>query len=220
MVRRSLPAIDESATLPALKEGVIVDRDRWGRPWIRAKSVEDLVTAQGYVMAQDRLWQMDLMRRAAGGELAEIFGEVALDVDKENRTLGMRAAARAGCSRFVAGDSRAPRFLRAGREPIYRGALEAPAHRVHRARLQTASVDARGHLSHQLVHVQDAHFHMEGKAQPAVDRRESWTRARARPFRGGFTAGSFHRRRRNSGVATSETESVRPGCGSSTHGRR
>src|SRR5208282_6120840 len=80
-------------SVPALKEGVVVDRDQWGRPWIRAKSVEDLVTAQGYVTAQDRLWQMDLLRRAAAGDLAEIFGEIALDIDKENRTLGMRVAA-------------------------------------------------------------------------------------------------------------------------------
>jgi penicillin G amidase len=92
-VQRALPTLDGSVSVPVLKEGVIVDRDQWGRPWIRAKSVEDLVTAQGYVMAQDRLWQMDLLRRAAGGDLAEIFGEVALDTDKENRTLGMRVAA-------------------------------------------------------------------------------------------------------------------------------
>jgi penicillin G amidase len=93
MVRRSLPTLDGNVTVPALKESVTVDRDHWGRPWIRAKSVEDLVTAQGYVMAQDRLWQMDLLRRASAGDLSEIFGEVALDVDKENRTLGMRVAA-------------------------------------------------------------------------------------------------------------------------------
>ena len=93
VVQRALPTLDGSVSVPALKEGVIVDRDQWGRPWIRAKSVEDLVTAQGYVTAQDRLWQMDLLRRAAGGDLSEIFGEIALDVDKENRTLGMRVAA-------------------------------------------------------------------------------------------------------------------------------
>jgi penicillin amidase len=97
LVHRALPMLDGAVTVPELREGVIVDRDQWGRPWIRAKSVEDLVMAQGYVMAQDRLWQMDLLRRAAAGELAEIFGPVALEFDKENRTLGMRLAAqRAG----------------------------------------------------------------------------------------------------------------------------
>jgi penicillin amidase len=93
VVRRSLPKLDGSVSVAGLRDGVIVDRDQWGRPWIRAKSAEDLVTAQGYVTAQDRLWQMDLLRRAAAGELSEIFGSLTLEFDKENRTLGMREAA-------------------------------------------------------------------------------------------------------------------------------
>lgn len=93
VVERPLPSLDGTALVLGLRDGVIVDRDQWGRPWIRAKSERDMVVAQGYVMAQDRLWQMDLLRRAAGGDLAEIFGEVALDYDKENRTLGMHEAA-------------------------------------------------------------------------------------------------------------------------------
>jgi penicillin G amidase len=112
IVRRPLPTLDGSLNVAGLKAGAIVDRDEWGRPWIRANSVEDLVTAQGYVMAQDRLWQMDLLRRASGGDLSEIFGEVALDFDKENRTLGMREAA----ERAVADSS-----------PEIRGLLEAYA---------------------------------------------------------------------------------------------
>src|ERR1700723_1620407 len=92
-VHRPLPRLDGQITMAGLKEGVIVDRDQWGRPWIRAKSVEDLVTAQGYVMAQDRLWQMDLLRRAAAGDLAEIFGEVARGFAKKTPTPGMRQAA-------------------------------------------------------------------------------------------------------------------------------
>jgi penicillin amidase len=93
MVHRALPKLDGSISIAGLRDGVIVDRDQWGRPWIRAKSVEDLVMAQGYVTAQDRLWQMDLLRRAAAGDLSEIFGSVALEFDKENRTLGLRQAA-------------------------------------------------------------------------------------------------------------------------------
>ena len=92
-VRRPLARLDGSVAIGGLKDGVIVDRDGWGRPWIRAKSLQDVVTAQGYVMAQDRLWQMDLLRRAAGGDLSEIFGDVGLAYDRENRTLGMRQAA-------------------------------------------------------------------------------------------------------------------------------
>src|SRR5271156_5774328 len=93
VVRRPLARLGGSVGVGGLKDGVIVDRDGWGRPWIRAKSLQDVVTAQGYVMAQDRLWQMDLLRRAAGGDLSEIFGEVGLAYDRENRTLGMRQAA-------------------------------------------------------------------------------------------------------------------------------
>ncbi|MFY9733362.1 MAG: penicillin acylase family protein, partial [Candidatus Acidiferrales bacterium] len=92
-VHRPLPRLDGQITVAGLKEGVIVDRDQWGRPWIRAKSTEDLVMAQGYVMAQDRLWQMDLLRRAAAGDLSEIVGPLALKIDEENRILGMRQAA-------------------------------------------------------------------------------------------------------------------------------
>jgi penicillin G amidase len=93
VVRRPLPQLDGSIAIGGLKDGVIVDRDAWGRPWIRAKSLQDLVTAQGFVMAEDRLWQMDLLRRAAGGDLSEIFGELGLTYDRENRTLGMRHVA-------------------------------------------------------------------------------------------------------------------------------
>ncbi len=92
-VHRPLPRLDGQITMAGLKDGVIVDRDQWGRPWIRAKSTGDLVMAQGYVMAQDRLWQMDLLRRAAAGDLSEIVGPAALKIDEENRILGMRQAA-------------------------------------------------------------------------------------------------------------------------------
>ena len=73
IVHRSLPTLDGQVAVGGLKAGVIVDRDHMGRPWIRAKSMEDLVTAQGYVMAQDRLWQMDLLRRAAAGDIGNCW---------------------------------------------------------------------------------------------------------------------------------------------------
>jgi len=72
-IYRPLPQIDGSASLPGLEHAVTVDRDLWGVPHIRAASVEDLAEAQGYVMAQDRLWQMDLLRRAARGQLSEVL---------------------------------------------------------------------------------------------------------------------------------------------------
>jgi penicillin amidase len=77
-------------TLPAagLKESVTIRRDGRGIPYIEAKSEADLYFAQGYTMAQDRLWQMDLLRRVAGGETAEIFGATALEEDKRWRKFG------------------------------------------------------------------------------------------------------------------------------------
>jgi penicillin amidase len=92
-VYRPLPQIDGTASLPGLQHEVTVERDRWGVPHIRAASVEDLAEAQGYVMAQDRLWQMDLLRRVARGQLSEILGEKTLAIDKNFRTLGFSRAA-------------------------------------------------------------------------------------------------------------------------------
>jgi penicillin G amidase len=71
-------------------------RDAHGVPHIRASSLEDLMFAQGYVTAQDRLWQMDLSRRIAQGRLSELFGSRTLRSDIENRTLGMEQAAERG----------------------------------------------------------------------------------------------------------------------------
>jgi len=59
----------------------------------RGRSLEDLFFAQGYVTAQDRLWQMDVMRRFGAGELSEVLGEGTLKIDREQRILGLRAAA-------------------------------------------------------------------------------------------------------------------------------
>ncbi len=92
-IYRPLPRLDGSINLPGLQKDVVVERDNWGIPHIRANSVEDMVEAQGYVMAQDRLWQMDLLRRVARGQLSEILGKATLDIDKEFRTFGFGRAA-------------------------------------------------------------------------------------------------------------------------------
>ena len=91
-VYRPLPQLDDALVLPGLKSAVTVERDNWGVPHIRAASVEDLAEAQGYVMAQDRLWQMDLLRRAARGQLSEILGPATLKIDKDFRTLNFGRA--------------------------------------------------------------------------------------------------------------------------------
>jgi penicillin amidase len=72
---------------------VRVLRDEQGVPTIAAATLEDLFFAQGYVTAQDRLWQMDIMRRASAGELSEIIGEDTLKMDREQRILGLRVVA-------------------------------------------------------------------------------------------------------------------------------
>lgn len=94
-VRQALPQVDGTLALPGLQAEVVAERDALGVPVITASSLEDLALAQGYVTAQDRLWQMDLTRRVAAGELAEIVGRAALATDIENRTYGFRQAAEA-----------------------------------------------------------------------------------------------------------------------------
>jgi penicillin amidase len=92
-LQASLPQIDGSLAVGGLTSPVSVERDGHGVPHIRAGSLDDLVFAQGYITAQDRLWQMDMLRRHAAGELAEILGSSMLDHDRLQRTLQIRAAA-------------------------------------------------------------------------------------------------------------------------------
>jgi penicillin amidase len=92
-LRESLPAVDGRLVAPGLSAPVTVLRDEHGVPHLRAGSMDDLVFAQGYVTAQDRLWQMDALRRHAAGELAEILGKSMIEHDRAQRTLQIRAAA-------------------------------------------------------------------------------------------------------------------------------
>ncbi len=93
--KRSLPQVKGSLTLQGLGAAVEVLRDRWGIPHIYAQSQADLFFAQGFVTAQDRLWQMELFRRTAQGKLSEVIGAVALDTDRASRTFGFARLARA-----------------------------------------------------------------------------------------------------------------------------
>jgi penicillin amidase len=81
--------------LPGLKKAVKVRRDERGIAYVEAEDELDLYFAQGYVTASDRLWQMDLFRRSARGELSEIFGKAALEEDKRRRTYGFTHVAEA-----------------------------------------------------------------------------------------------------------------------------
>ena len=89
----ALPQLDGRLPVSGLTSMVTVTRDGHGVPTIEAAGLEDLFFAQGYVTAQDRLWQMDVLRRFGGGELSEILGEDLLKVDREQKVLGLRAAA-------------------------------------------------------------------------------------------------------------------------------
>jgi penicillin amidase len=92
-VRNSLPQIDGSLTIAGLSAPVTIQRDNHGVPHIRAASVDDLVIAQGFVTAQDRLWQMETLRRHASGTLAEILGSDLVKHDHTQRILQIGAAA-------------------------------------------------------------------------------------------------------------------------------
>jgi len=94
IARAALPQLDGSIKVNGLSAAVKVTRDSHGVPAIEAATLDDLFFAQGYVTAQDRLWQMDIMRRFGSGELSEILGEDTLKIDREQRILGLRAAAR------------------------------------------------------------------------------------------------------------------------------
>ena len=92
-LRRFLPQTDGSARVAGLHGPVEIVRDRWGVPHIYAEDEDDLFFAQGYVHAQDRLWQMELQRRLGSGRLSEILGEPTLEVDRFVRTVGLNRAA-------------------------------------------------------------------------------------------------------------------------------
>jgi penicillin G amidase len=90
MFHRPQPKAKGHLPLKGLKEPVEVIRDRWGVPHIYSASTEDVFFAQGFVHAQERMWQLDFNRRLVAGRLSEILGAVALPLDRWMRTLRMR----------------------------------------------------------------------------------------------------------------------------------
>jgi penicillin G amidase len=91
----SLPILDGKKTLFGLSHTVTVERDASGVPTIVAKNRLDVAVAVGFIHAQERFFQMDLLRRNSAGELSSLFGELALDYDKSIRTHRFRERARA-----------------------------------------------------------------------------------------------------------------------------
>jgi penicillin amidase len=93
VARAALPQLDGDLHLAGLSAPVIVRRDAHGVPHIEAATQEDLFVAQGYITAQDRLWQMDAYRRNANGELAEVMGSSLVKHDIAQRVLQFRNTA-------------------------------------------------------------------------------------------------------------------------------
>lgn len=92
-MQRAAPQYAGELRLAGFKAPVTVLRDARGVPHVYAESLDDLLFAQGYLTAEERFWQMDGLRRTARGELAEVLGRRFLEMDKDNRTLGLGDAA-------------------------------------------------------------------------------------------------------------------------------
>lgn len=93
VMTKSLPRVEGEASVAGLSADVEIFRDPAGIPHIIASSEYDAYVAAGYVHAQDRLWQMDLLRRYGSGRLAEVLGSEAVPIDRLMRTIGIRRLA-------------------------------------------------------------------------------------------------------------------------------
>ncbi|WP_313205463.1 penicillin acylase family protein, partial [Stenotrophomonas sp.] len=91
LLRGSLAGLEGEQALPGLAAPVSIERDALGVVTITAGSQADAMRALGHVHAQERYFEMDLMRRSAAGELSALFGPVAIDADKRMRVHRLRA---------------------------------------------------------------------------------------------------------------------------------
>jgi len=106
-LQTSKPVYSGESTLTGLKEQVEVLYDEYGVPHIYATNEEDAYFALGYVHAQDRLFQMEMLRRAAGGRLSEVLGPDLINVDKLFRTLGLNQFAKEHAAKYLSGNTAA-----------------------------------------------------------------------------------------------------------------
>ena len=91
--RASLPELDGSLDVAGISDPVKLERDENGNATITASNRTDLSYVTGFLHAQERFFQMDLSRRNAAGELSELFGSLAMEVDRENRLHRFRSRA-------------------------------------------------------------------------------------------------------------------------------
>jgi penicillin G amidase len=101
--RRSIPPLDGRLPLAGLRMAVSVQFDAFAVPHVFARSDEDAWLSVGYLQARDRMWQMELYRRAASGRLSEVLGEATIAVDRRFLVLGLRRAAEAEWQRVTPG---------------------------------------------------------------------------------------------------------------------
>ena len=99
-MRASLPQLEGTAAIPGLSAGVVIERDALGVPTVTGATRLDVAQALGWLHAQDRFFQMDLMRRRAAGELAALFGSKAVPADQAARTHGFRRTATEDIAKF------------------------------------------------------------------------------------------------------------------------
>ncbi len=126
LARTRLAKTSGTFRLSGLHAPVEVIRDHWGVPHIYGQSVPDVLFAQGFVHAQDRLWQMEFSRRLVAGRLAEVLGAAALSLDRWMRILTMRRVAESDVA-LIPGDVRGEidayvagvnAFITRGRMPV------------------------------------------------------------------------------------------------------
>lgn len=94
LAQRSLPVMDGIVSAPLLVRSAMVKFDDRGIPYIEASSAHDIYFTQGYITAAQRMFQMDVLRRTALGELSGLFGPVSLSEDQLNRTIGFNRIAK------------------------------------------------------------------------------------------------------------------------------
>jgi penicillin G amidase len=104
--KSALPQLDGDVHLTGLSSPVTIRRDAHGVPHINAATEDDLFIAQGFITAQDRLWQMDVSRRNSNGDLAEIMGPALIQHDKTQRVLQIRISAQRVYGSLSADDRR------------------------------------------------------------------------------------------------------------------
>lgn len=163
LTQASLARIEGQVAMPGLKANVEVLRDEWGVPHIYAQDMDDLFFAQGFVVAQDRLWQMELWRRTGEGRVAELVGPAGLPHDRLIRRFKFRGpydeaeyaryhpegrriftAYAAGVNAFItaAGDNLPVEFTLTGTRPE----PWTPEQLLQRARVSDSLGDARAEL--------------------------------------------------------------------------